>query len=255
MIKMTISYNPYLNFYYKQITNNFQMGGKRNKNNIKYIVVHYTGNSNPGATAKAHYKYLNTNQDRYGSAHYFVDENDVYQTIGDSYVAWAVGDTFRCGYRSLNGATNYNSISVEICNNGDWNKAMGNAVLVVQALKKLYPDAKICRHYDVTTKECPAPLLSSVKWQEFLKMVNEDHGVYLDISKDSVLKKKVSDKMIDNIVFYKNNGDHYTAEVLAWYLNINTVKQYNGENAKYVIGGQGKDRRETMKKVFQQFMI
>lgn len=80
-------------FKYKPITNDRQYSTKRRKtSDIKYIVIHDTANSGRGANALNHYKYLQ-NAQRYGSAHYYVDDGQIIQAIGDSRIAWSVGDT------------------------------------------------------------------------------------------------------------------------------------------------------------------
>lgn len=79
-----------MKFLYKPISNKRQIGRYRRPNEIKFIVIHYTANYNAKANAEAHYRYLQR-ATRYGSAHYFVDDEQVIQTIGDSRVAWAVG--------------------------------------------------------------------------------------------------------------------------------------------------------------------
>ncbi len=79
-----------MEFIYKPISNKRQIGRKRAHSEIKFIVIHYTGNYNAGADAEAHYKYLQR-ATRYGSAHYYVDDRQIIQTIGDSRVAWSVG--------------------------------------------------------------------------------------------------------------------------------------------------------------------
>lgn len=78
---------------------------------IAYIVVHDTGNPDPGADAMAHYRYF-SGGNRKASAHYFVDDGGVVQIIEDAYAAWHCGDG-----RGKHGITNRNSIGVEICIN------------------------------------------------------------------------------------------------------------------------------------------
>ena len=84
---------------------------------IKYIVIHYTGNN--GDTAANNCRYFQ-GANRNASAHYFVDGgNYVYKSVPVKSVAWSVG-----GFYSQSGGagsyykkcTNANSISVEMCN-------------------------------------------------------------------------------------------------------------------------------------------
>ena len=82
-----------------------------NENNIKYIVIHDSGNPSPTADAMAHYKYF-SGGNRGSSAHYFVDKDNIIQIIDDKDGSWAVGDG-----RGKYGINNKNCISIEICIN------------------------------------------------------------------------------------------------------------------------------------------
>lgn len=85
-----------MRFYYKPISNSYNVGGSRPHSAIRFIAIHYTANTSRGADALAHYKYFNNN--RTGtSAHYFVDSEKIIQIVGDSTVAYAVGFTFHFG--------------------------------------------------------------------------------------------------------------------------------------------------------------
>lgn len=177
-------------FKYRQITNSKQMGRRRSKSDIKFIVVHWTSNESETATAMNHREYLQ-HATRYGSAHYFVDEKEIVQAIGDTTEAWSVGDNQGYG-RALNGCTNYNSISVEMCvNNGYSSKMLFNTIELVKELLRLYPNARVCRHWDVSRKECPYGYhgQNNPKWNNFLEEIKKPRRLILDLSKDSVAKE------------------------------------------------------------------
>ena len=53
-----------------------------NKREIKYIVVHYTGNK--GDTAAANTRYFRT-MNRNASAHYFVDKNEAMKKLQEMF--------------------------------------------------------------------------------------------------------------------------------------------------------------------------
>ena len=61
----------------------------RNGNRVKYIVLHYTGNK--GDTAKNNVDYF-YGGNRGASAHYFVDDNSIWQSVEEYNSAWSVGD-------------------------------------------------------------------------------------------------------------------------------------------------------------------
>ena len=206
-------------FIYKPISNKKQMGGRRDKGDIKFIVIHYTGNTSKGANADAHYRYLQ-NATRYGSAHYYVDDNNIIQCIGDSITAWSVGDNQGYG-NALNGCTNYNSISVEMCVNsdGDFNKTLFNTIELTKELIRNFPNARVCRHYDVTRKNCPAMMSgkNNAKWNDFLKEITKNRRMIIDISKTSDCKMvngnsvKVTGWEKDGADwYYKKGGKHVT---------------------------------------------
>ena len=64
---------------------NFTQTGSRK---IAYIVIHYTANN--GDTAANNIKYFET-AGRNASAHYFVDENEIWQSVRDGDIAWHCG--------------------------------------------------------------------------------------------------------------------------------------------------------------------
>lgn len=139
---------------------------KRN-GEIKYIVIHDTGNRRNGAGAIAHYKYFNGGN-RNASAHYFVDDSNIVETVEVSLAAWHCGDG-----KGKYGITNQNSIGIEICVNedSDFNMAMLQTIELIRFLMMTYdiPKVNVIRHYDASGKNCPASMSSSSweLWEEF----------------------------------------------------------------------------------------
>ena len=138
---------------------------------IEYIVVHYTANS--GDTAQNNLDYF-ARAKTGTSAHYFVDENEVCQSVQDTDVAW------HCGSKNPRHpyCRNANSIGVEMCNSvGGVPEAVRDrtAAFVRQKMKEYGLDVNhVLRHYDVTGKRCPAPWVDNpVDWMEFKKMLEE----------------------------------------------------------------------------------
>ncbi|WP_196479848.1 N-acetylmuramoyl-L-alanine amidase [Clostridium tyrobutyricum] len=136
-------------------------------NDIKYIVVHDTANTDRGADAEAHYRYFNGG-DRQSSAHYFVDDKEIVQLVEDYNAAWHCGDG-----RGRYGITNHNSIGVEICVNSDCNyeKAVSNTVDLVKFLMQKYSISidRVVRHYDASRKICPESMSHNnwERWRNF----------------------------------------------------------------------------------------
>lgn len=144
--------------------------------NIQYIVVHYTAND--GDTAKGNCTYFSSSG-RNASAHYFVDENHVYQSVADKDTAWSVGASAYVHKRCRNS----NSISVEMCSRmdtcGDYyimEDTVSNTVQLVKNLMKQYniDEKNVLRHYDVTGKQCPEPFVRDTnQWALFKRRLEE----------------------------------------------------------------------------------
>lgn len=139
---------------------------------IEYIVVHYTANT--GDTAQNNLDYFARTKTG-TSAHYFVDENEVCQSVQDTDVAW------HCGSKNPRHpyCRNANSIGIEMCNSvGGVPEAVRDrtAAFVRQKMKEYGIDSShVLRHYDVTGKRCPAPWVDNpAEWMEFKKMLEED---------------------------------------------------------------------------------
>lgn len=155
----------------KIINNRLQTGGKRPLSAIKFIVIHDTANNSRGADAMAHYRYLQ-HTTRAGSAHYYVDDKEIVQTIDDSVVAWSVGDKWARKNRTRDDVTNYNSVNVELCiNEGiDKAKAYQNLIWLTRYLMAKYP-SEVVRHFDATGKPCPSTWQANnwAQWYKFKK--------------------------------------------------------------------------------------
>lgn len=125
------------------------------KPNVKYIVMHYTGNSADSSIANAKYFYNNQSSVQ-GSAHFFVDSGSViYASVPEYFSAWHVGDG-----NSRFGISNFNSLGIEMCTHSNYNVSSATenvaAQLAADLLKKygLGIDS-LKRHYDASRKDCP----------------------------------------------------------------------------------------------------
>ena len=139
-----------------------------NGRSIKYIVIHFVG---AVSSAKANSNYFKSTY-RGASAHYFVDENSIYQVVEDKDVAW------HCGASSYKhkSCRNSNSIGIEMCcfnNSGKVDvseNVINRTIELTKELMRKYsvPAMNVIRHYDVTGKNCPAPFVSnSARWTNF----------------------------------------------------------------------------------------
>lgn len=138
-----------------------------------WIVIHYVG---AVSTAKNNVDYF-YDKERGSSAHYFVDENEIWQCVDDSNSAWHCGGASKY----YNDCRNGNSIGIEMCckkdENGNIyidNQTIQNTIELVQMLMKQYgiDIEHVVRHYDVTHKICPAPFVENeYLWLDFKKRI------------------------------------------------------------------------------------
>lgn len=171
-------------------------GNKRPLSNIKYIVIHYTGNK--GDTAQNNLDYFANGNTRQAGAHFFVDKKGkVGKSIAMSRTAWAVGGDHRSGRKGeaayFGKCTNANSVSIELCDmclKTNWEQMLVTRKLVKYIQSKC-PNAKtVIRHWDVNGKECPAPFIgtSNEKWIEFKRFITAGYKFKARVTKNATLR-------------------------------------------------------------------
>lgn len=153
-----------------------------NINRIKYIVIHYTGAVGSAKNNATYFasKYVGA------SAHYFVDEVSIWQSVRDGDSAWHCGGKLQGNkyHEWYKKCLNSNSIGIEMCvsknSNGELyfkQETIKNTVDLVQYLMSKYhvPLDNVVRHADVTGKICPKPFCYSEDndraWEEFKRLV------------------------------------------------------------------------------------
>lgn len=143
---------------------------------VVYPVIHYTGNEKDTARANANYF---TGAGREASAHFFVDDTEIYQSVELRDTAWHCGTK---GTYYHDSCRNANSIGIEMCcTAGNYRvseKTKKNAAYLCAYICKMLGipvsgvDTYVLRHYDVTHKNCPAQMVDNKKeWEEFKDMV------------------------------------------------------------------------------------
>ncbi len=139
---------------------------------IAYLVVHYTAGN--GDTAEDNGLYFARNAVG-ASAHWFVDDSGWVASVPEEMCAWHCGaDTYVHPY-----CRNQNSIGIELCSRRDargqyyfTEKILYHAGILIRKLMETYdiPKERILRHYDVTGKICPAPLVEDTVWERQLEV-------------------------------------------------------------------------------------
>lgn len=172
--------------------------GKKNRPgdsiNLTSITIHNTDNSNNGAGAKAHSKfvretgyYVLNGKKNWVSWHFSVDDSYIIQHLPLSELAYHAGS-----------AANGSSLAIEICMNSDGNQDRANrnaAALAANLLSNFgWSVDKLKKHKDWTGKDCPSQLLTPSKWNSFKKLVQEE----LDSGRNSlnIDKTEVASAMI-----------------------------------------------------------
>lgn len=160
---------------------------KYNEQNVVWIVVHDTGNSNVGAGARMHANYLMNqvlNNGRQASWHYTVDPTEIFQHMPLDEVAYHAGDGSALpgiGKESpALGGGNRNGISIEmsIQRDGDIFKTWQNTARLVAELLDNHnlPLTHQAYHYDFSGKECPQTLRrAGLVWLFEEYVANEYH--------------------------------------------------------------------------------
>ena len=224
-------------------------GAKRSLDEIEIIVLHFTAND--GDSDEANGNYFENNYVG-ASAHYFVDDDSVTQSVPDDHVAFSVGgnkwnDCAKTGGGKFYGvATNQNTLSIEICDdvkNGviyPSAKTIENAIAFTKAKMKEYniPKERVIRHFDVNGKHCPAYWCATAekdkKWKEefWNKLTNEPkkETVYYRVQLGAFLKRENGENMLSKVkkagfeAIMVKIGNYYKIQVGAF-----TVKK-NAEN-------------------------
>lgn len=164
-------------------------GGRRNIKKLLYAVVHYTGNDCDTDEGNANH-FANNNVG--ASAHYFIDDDSVTQSVPDEYVAWSVGSTGLLdqgspyrekGAKYWGKCTNTNSLNFELCDTVKdgkrklSKKTRANAVVFVAKKMHEYdiPISRLIRHFDVNGKLCPIYWVTDEEdWLAFKDEVNAE---------------------------------------------------------------------------------
>nr|DAW49056.1 MAG TPA: N-acetylmuramoyl-L-alanine amidase [Caudoviricetes sp.] len=192
-------------------------GGKRKLSAITAIVMHYTANTGQMATAKGNARYFEGGSEgRKASAHYVVDEGETaYECVPLDTVAWSVGDGNKGPYGKL--VNNYNSVSIEMVSHTD---AAGRYYIPIETqrhaaelyaqLKKQLPNVRyVVRHYDVSLKKCPAPMIDEAAWAKFKNLLEEAEEVRYEKLKDVTNQtyRQTLDKLVEKGLLKGKGGE------------------------------------------------
>lgn len=153
---------------------------KMTNREIKWLVIHWVGDESTAVNNGTYFQ----GGDRGASAHYFVDDKNIVQSVLEKNAAWAVGSRglldqgspyAKYGAKYFGKCTNNNSISIEMCckrsDSGNLyisKKTLENTAKLVQGIQKRQKidNAHVIRHFDVNGKVCPLPYIEQSKWED-----------------------------------------------------------------------------------------
>ena len=217
----------------------------RGGSSIKYIVIHFT--SNDGDTAQNNCSYF-AEADRQASAHYFVGNDGIYQSVQDKDKAWHCGGTSVYKHKYCRNA---NSIGIEMCSRiskitGKYiidSRIVDMTVELTRYLMNKYnvPIENVIRHYDVWDKNCPEPFVRNPdQWIEFKNRLKEDEEMTaeekakmtaIDDSLTNLYKlvadmRKTLDKALNPMVYnyIDDNMPKWAHEGVKWCVDNGIIK-------------------------------
>lgn len=245
---------PY--FQFKECNpSNFMYGRTKNgvKHKIQWIVIHFTAGK--GDTAKNNADYFARCSGLNASAHFFVDENEIWQTVSLANTAWHCGS--ETGYY-YNSCRNVNSIGIEMCSdwkNGEYVITMETqkrTVKLVQWLMEQYgiDINHVSMHYSVTRKYCPEPFVRHYEqWTNFLNMVKNKENDMTKAETTAIAQteaKKVAGNVAEEVYAKYNKVYDSIASVPDW--GKDTIKKLVDKG--YLKGnGKGLDLSEDLLRV------
>lgn len=159
---------------------------------VRYIVMHYTANN--GDTARNNCDYYHRVGGLQASAHYFVDEHGVMQSVREGDTAW------HCGARAYwhPECRNGNSIGIEMCSrkraDGSYYikpETVANAAALAREIMQRYgiDTDHVLRHYDVTGKRCPMPWVDDpAQWAAFKDMLTPKNTTTDEEDEDDMVR-------------------------------------------------------------------
>ena len=180
---------------------------------VSFLVYHYVG-ATGGAEANA--KYFSATANAGESAHYFVghasEGAEIWSSVPEESTAW------HCGAKIYKhpACRNANSIGIEMCcklGPKGWyieEETLAAAAALGRDIMARYgiPLENVVRHYDVTGKLCPAPLVDETAWANFKKRleVEEEMTCYKTVDDVPAAYRPAVQKILDKGVL-KGYGD------------------------------------------------
>ena len=217
------------------------------RSSTQYIVVHDTGNNASGATAQAHWNYLNNlNNDPNSTSvswHYTVDENGIIQNLPIDEVAWHAGDGSRAYGTTYFNSTyiatsitggNMNGVGIETCVDAgsEYNNTMRHTAKLVAELLIQYNLGfdRVKQHNAFSGKDCPMAMRHAGRWDEFMFLVQLEYFAKNNLSGVTFEWKSLSPTIMnDNGEIISKSGAEANIEyqVTVTYDGVSKIYNFN----------------------------
>lgn len=232
-------------------------GVERHESSIKYIVMHYTANI--GDTASNNCKYF-ANTVTKSSAHYFVNDSTIMQSVPCEYPAYSVGlglmkKPYIANPSHYKKCKNTNSISIEMCGSRTSREATEEtkhtAAELAAALMREYdiPIDNVIRHYDVTGKQCPAWAVDSAEWTRLKSLIMQYYLMGDDEMRNTQENYNVFKQFMEK---YKAElaaePATWEADVMSWAQSLGLIN--DGAPKAFITRGEF---ATVMRRVYEQF--
>lgn len=187
----------------------------------KYVTIHSTGNLK--STAKNERDWLmNTSNKDSASWHICVDEKEAVMAIPFNEVAYHAG----------NKTGNYSSIGIEICESGNRDKTLRNAIELTADILKMYDFTidNLRQHYDWNGKNCPRILRDKGLWEWFKNEVKKE------MEKVNITRNKIEfkGKEINGLILNSEGITYAPIREIAELLGLKVG--FNNDTKKVTIG-------------------
>lgn len=169
----------------------------KNNINVEWIVIHNMGGKNnkgvyEGGTNSGSYSWWSQGAGGANtSAHYCVDDKEIWQTLEDKWKGIHCGPVRKGNYAADRGCSNSNSIGIEVADHDsvDKNKAVELAIELARYLCKKYnvPIDNVVQHNHVSGKDCPQWIRNNNKWDYMKSEIKRRNDENIPITFDSSL--------------------------------------------------------------------
>lgn len=215
-----------MDYKINHITNNKKLQGSLNP---QYLTIHSTANLK--STAQNERDWLNNASNKTSTGfHIAVDDKEAIECIPLNVKAHHAG----------NSKGNNTSIGLEICESGDRQKTLDNAVKVtVKILRQFgWGVDKLRRHYDWSKKNCPR-ILNYNNWEGWTKFKDDVRKELGDMALRKGDKGSEVKKLQQDLISLGYSFGSYGADGSYGSATETTVKQFQKDNKLAVDGVSG----------------